>query len=355
VARRHIRIDDYLRCTPWARFAPGATLVDIGCGFPPLTTVDSANRLSGWKVIGSDPGFGRYLVHDARGDYACFDDDGRLRYFQPGALDPARWGELYGDPAATRRRFETLLEELRPRLPPDHDALAVAEGGGARLVQNPCRQYEQDNLSFVRAGLDDLTVTGADVVRCFNVLVYFDRAFRERALADVGRLLRPGGLCIVGFDWVMTSAARYTVYQRDDSGLTPKEFAFSVDNLRPLEVVSWFTLHGDDFDAGLMAHLVGTVRADERFRRELDARFDAVLAELAFCARGADGYLGAIEPGLPGEELVRRTVSLSEHLEAEGWVDRAVEVLQRAGYHAWRNCVGHVAVTPPAEVAPFTT
>jgi len=62
-----------------------------------------------------------------------------------------------------------------------------------------------------------------------------------------------------------------------------------------------------------------------------------------------------IEPGLPGEELVRRTVSLSQRLEAEGWTDRAVEVLRRAGYQAWRNCVGHVAVTPPADVAPFMT
>jgi hypothetical protein len=68
LAGRHIRIDEYVRCTPWARFAPGATLVDIGCGFPPLTTVDSATRLSGWNVIGSDPGFGRYLAYDARGD-----------------------------------------------------------------------------------------------------------------------------------------------------------------------------------------------------------------------------------------------------------------------------------------------
>jgi hypothetical protein len=41
-------------------------------------------------------------------------------------------------------------------------------------------------------------------------------------------MLRPGGLCIAGFDWVMTSAARYTVYRREDGGLTPVEFAFSV-------------------------------------------------------------------------------------------------------------------------------
>jgi hypothetical protein len=30
----------------------------------------------------------------------------------------------------------------------------------------------------------------------------------------------------------------------------------------------------------------------------------------------------------------------------EGFVDQAVAVLKSAGYHAWKNPVGHVAVDP---------
>jgi len=33
-------------------------------------------------------------------------------------------------------------------------------------------------------------------------------------------------------------------------------------------------------------------------------------------------------------------------LQQEGFVDRAVSVLKHAGYHAWINPVGHVAVDP---------
>jgi hypothetical protein len=33
-------------------------------------------------------------------------------------------------------------------------------------------------------------------------------------------------------------------------------------------------------------------------------------------------------------------------MEEEGFVDRAVEVLQAAGLRAWRNAAGHAAIEP---------
>jgi hypothetical protein len=39
-------------------------------------------------------------------------------------------------------------------------------------------------------------------------------------------------------------------------------------------------------------------------------------------------------------------VALRKQLAEEGFVDRAVSVLERAGYHAWKNRVGHLAVEP---------
>lgn len=64
--------------------------------------------VTGWHVIGVDPSFSRYLVYDERDNYACFDDDGHLRYYHTSSIDP--------DPAATRARFHRLLHRLRPIL-----------------------------------------------------------------------------------------------------------------------------------------------------------------------------------------------------------------------------------------------
>lgn len=74
--RRHHRLDDYIAGNWWHRSQEEPVLVDLGCGFPPFTTIESAARLPNWQVIGVDPAFGRYLVYDERGDYACVDDGG---------------------------------------------------------------------------------------------------------------------------------------------------------------------------------------------------------------------------------------------------------------------------------------
>jgi hypothetical protein len=86
-------------------------------------------------VIGVDPAFGRYLVYDESGDYACVDDDGRVGYYQTGTVDP--------DPAGTRTRFRRLLDRLLPLLPgEDTGQLHEVQRGGSRLVRNPLRGYE---------------------------------------------------------------------------------------------------------------------------------------------------------------------------------------------------------------------
>jgi hypothetical protein len=75
---RHQKLDDYLARNSWHRPGREPVLLDLGCGFPPVTALDSATTLTGWRVIGVDPSFDRYLVSDGD-DYACFDDDQRLR------------------------------------------------------------------------------------------------------------------------------------------------------------------------------------------------------------------------------------------------------------------------------------
>lgn len=59
-----------------------------------------------------------------------------------------------------------------------------------------------------------------DVVFCRNVIMYFDRAVRQRLIADIERLLRPGGYLLTGHAETLTGLdtrlpmVRPSIYQR---------------------------------------------------------------------------------------------------------------------------------------------
>jgi hypothetical protein len=114
---RHAKIDEYLSQNPWHPLEQESTLLDLGCGFPPRTSMDTANRFPDWQIIAADPSFGRYIIYNEYADYACFWDDGTIRYFQPSGLDLQRWDALYKNPTKTRERFGTLFNTLRSLQP----------------------------------------------------------------------------------------------------------------------------------------------------------------------------------------------------------------------------------------------
>ncbi len=343
---RHARIDVYVATNPWSSFGGGSVFLDLGCGFPPLTTVDTAKRFPEWRIIGADPSFGLYMVFDTRGDYACFDTETKLRYFQPGTRDPARWDQMHRDRAATMDQFTGLLNRLLPLLPHvGPGELSSVELDGTKLVKNPVRQFETSNLTFQEKGIGSVDLRDVAVVRCFNVLVYFDRTFRNRALEWLSDIVIPGGLFLCGLDWARNSFARYSVYRKEGKSLVPKEFAFSIDNIRPLEMISWLTYDEEDLEVVQLAELVGLIRSDVSYRNSLDAALDQLFSDLSICERRPDGYLGGLEEMLP-EELERRLQVLADELDKKGFVEGAVAVLKRAGWNAWRNHVGHIAVTP---------
>ncbi len=340
MAGRHRKLDDYIATNPWHRPAGEPVLVDLGCGFPPFTAIDSATHLTGWQVIGVDPSFDRYLVYDEQSNYACFDDHEQVRYHQFAHADP--------DSAATRARFRHLLHRLLPLLPDsDNGELADVELEGARVVRNPLRRYEAPNLVLTRGKVGSFHVEGGvDVIRCMNVFMYFDQEFREHALEWAGGVLRAGGLFVCGSNWARSTSSRYTVYQEQDRHLLPREFAFSIDNVRPIAIAPWYALHDDDVENLCNAEAVGIIRSDDGFRRRFDERLDALLAQTAICRRGTDGYLGGAGEGVPPVDLEERTASLVEQLDDEGFVDEAVAVLCRTGRNAWRNSAGHIAMHP---------
>ena len=128
--------------------------------------------------------------------------------------------------------------------------------------------------------------------------------------------------------------------------MVAREFAFSIENIRPLGIVPVFALHDDDHDVLLMSSLIGILRDDVRFRTDLDRCLDEVQADLQICARKPDGCLGAVAATVDAETLNASPSIMGAVLERDGFDERAVEILKRHGYRAWVNAIGHIAIDP---------
>jgi hypothetical protein len=343
---RHLLINQYLATHPWGEFRDGSVLLEMGCGFPPQTAVDAARDFPGWQIIGADLRFDPYVVYDADGNYACMDSAGGVRYFQPGPSRRTTFLTLYEDQAATFRRFGDLFAGLHEKLPlPKDGECTTVEHEGARLVVNPIRSYERENLTLMQAGLGE-EVPSANIIRVFNVLFYFDSAFRTRAEQWALRTLHPGGLFVCGADGAKTLEARYSVYRKEHDTLVRKEFAFSLDCVRPPTVLPVFCLHDQEKETFELAKLVGVLQSDDAFRSAYDSRLDELLAEKKILVRQPDGFLMPPPDPLDPTLWMIAHEALHRQIAEEGFVDRAVSVLRRAGYHAWKNSVGHLAVEP---------
>jgi SAM-dependent methyltransferase len=280
------------------------------------------------------------------------DSDGGVRYFHPGSPNRATFTALYDDTSSTFQRFRAIFATLREKLPASDAGQCVSvEHEGARLVHNPIKSYERPNLKLIQAGLG-AEMPPADIIRVFNVLFYFDAPFRSRAEEWALRTLRPGGLFLCGADGTLTFESRYSVYRNENGNMVPKEFAFSLDNLRPPAVMPWFCLHNEEKETFALAKLIGVLRSEESFRFDYDSRVDELLAEKRMLVRQEDGFLAAAPDPLPVPEWLPAYIAMQNKLEEEGFADRAVSILKRAGYNAWINPVGHVAVDP-RDIASF--
>ncbi len=349
-ANRHARIDEYLRSNPWGSFGAGTIMLDVGCGFPPETSIDASISFPDWQVIGADPAFDEYVLYDEDGNYACLDACGRVRYFQPGRGNPASWMTLFNDPEATRRRFSEVFVELAHLLPPDDGQYSIVEQDRKRLVRYPLRSYETSNLKFLQAGFGSPTPQ-ADVVRGFNVLMYFDGDFRHKADQWLATVLRPGGLFVCGTGG--PSEVRYAVYRKENDCLVEKEFAFGVENVRPSGWVPWMCLHDGERETWRLAEMIAILRSDPQFLRDYNARLDTLLQEHGLLVRERSGFLVLPKDGLDPSQYFAANEAIGREMQ-ELFTDRAVAVLGRAGLHAWRNSADHVAVDPQAPSAAET-
>lgn len=338
VPGRHIKIDAYLRNSPWKKFEAGTVLLDVGCGFPPQTSTDAADSFPDWQIVGADPAFEGYLIYDENGNYALLDGTGRVRYFQ--AVRAEDFFKLYADRNATMQRFAAAFAELLPSLPPDDGTLASAQRDGMRLVRHPLKQYERQNLKFLQGGFGSADVPQADAVRAFNVLLYYDAEFRRKAEEWAAKILRPGGIFICGRDDAASLNAHYTVFRNEGERLLEKEFAFGVELVRQ---PGWYALHDGERETWRLAELIGVLRTDKEFLRAYDERLDALLAEHRFSVRDANGCIIDHPDASDLAKKLPAYVAIAETMQAE-FTERAVSTLRRAGLNAWRNPVGHVAV-----------
>lgn len=337
VAGRHRRIDQLVRTL----FPAPGRMLDVACGFPPVTTLDSVEALPSWEIVGADRALPHYLVHDGMGNYAVFDDAGRATYFQPVIPTPDSWTALLSDWEASRSRFEALLQRLL--------ALGSASGAGgdadagASLSIEPAKGYERPGLRFVRSDLADLRLAPANVVRCFNMLMYFDASFRAAALPRFASLLIEDGLLVCGTDWAGTIECRYFTYRKRGATLVPQEFAFSIDNLAPFGIVPFYALQDDDIEVETLGRLCTILRADPAFAQRMRTLNDRLRLEHGLSPRGADGYAGDLSAAVDPAEIWSRSIAMSDRLDAD-LASAAAAVLGRHGYRARVNEVGHVAI-----------
>lgn len=346
---RHEAIDRYLKSNRWSSMKPGMAMLEMGCGFPAKTAIDAANAFPNCTIVGADPNIPDYLLHDQSGSYACLRDNGAVTYFHAPDQRGSSMLGLYQNSAASIQHFERLFEELAPHIDqqaPTHSCQTI-ERDGAVLVRGPAFDAYAPNLTLRRAAIGD-DLGRFDVVRCFNVLYYFDGIFRRNAEQWVARALREGGIFICGGDSARTLDAQYCVYQKRDGVLVPREFSISVGNIRPLTISPWFAMVDDDKESRSSAILVGTLRASDTFRLRHDRRLDELLAHARLWERDPEGYLAAPRGQRPPEEWSAARADVHRRLDEAGIVDEAIRTLNERGFQAWRNEVGHIAVDPTA-------
>ena len=262
---------------------------------------------------------------------------GKAEYFQPLVPTTDAWNALLSDWDGSKTRFEGLLHALR------HEG-EHGDHPHAALTVDPALASERPGLRFVRSDLAGFPGEPAHVIRCFNMLLYFDAAFRKTALEQFGALLLEGGLLVCGTDWTETMECRYFTYAKRDGLLVPDEFAFSLDNLSALGVVPWYTLHADDAELTMTSRMGAVLRSEVSFEARLRTCADALRQEFGLGARRADGYYADPDSSEAPETMWANASAVSHRLDELLAAD-AAQVLTHAGWPARVNEAGHVAVS----------
>lgn len=182
------------------------------------------------------------------------------------------------------------------------------------------------------------------MIRCFNVLFYFNDSFYEDALQWFAKNTSEGGIVLVGGDWAVSTECYYNVYQKSNDQLVAKEFAFSLDCICPFGILTWYSNHSDDRQKAELVKYISILRKDKPFMDAFYEFHDAQRMKYQICPRDDQGYYGAVDATLQPQELWRLVSKMSDELNNSGFHQKAVDVLNNRGLKARVNEAGHVAV-----------
>ena len=259
--------------------------LDVGCGYPPLPTIETAESCPAWTCVGVDPNFPQWILHDNDGTGACFDQSGTLVYIQylEGGLQPEP-ERVEKDRHSFTQHWATLQNDsqLRAQLMRNE-----------QLIVDPVNHYERHNLTFQAGTMTELNGNQKyDLIRCMNVFMYFTGETILKNIRHAKLLLVDAGVFVCGsIPESGSTAARYLVYQKRDSALVPWLFGMDLGKFSQRDGNGWWAFHRDQPDALFLAKVVRTLADDPALSGRVHNLIDRVEHELGYSHRDRDGYL----------------------------------------------------------------
>ena len=339
---RHGKLDELIQLLD----GPGwrsKKMLDYGCGYPPVTTVDFSNAMPGWRIVGLDPLVQPYFLYSPEGDIAIFDAFHRcLRLTPNGDKDTADRTRFFADTSVREHFLQKLL-----KLESHTDGTDYCEYSEEdwKLVANPFSEHRSERVNFVATDSDSAENEPFSVVRCMNVFMYMET--RTQFLESISKVLEPDGMVIAGRDAIASAEATLFIYRFYGDRLRAEEFCFSVDCLRPSAIMPWYTFYDTDPDTVAMVSLSRVLRQNREFSRTLDSAFDDLWRRLGWYEFEDDLPVPVTDFGgwAKGFRIVLDLIATTQ-IQGVAITDLVVEELVARGIDTRKNEIGFISVVP---------
>ncbi|MBN2453875.1 MAG: hypothetical protein JXB40_06445 [Candidatus Omnitrophica bacterium] len=311
---------------------------DLGVGFPPVTTVELAEKLGNRAdVVGVDITIPKYAVKMAddlvTGPYYTMFDE-HDNYLGGFGENTTKINE-----EQKQRALEARDAFLQPEAP-------EADKNGNKILRDPMPRYQRDNLTFIRGGFDFKYDKQFDIIRTFNVLVpeyYGNAAEVERALQAIGSHLKEGGLLIAGTTHASSGREEFLIYKKSNGKLVPKYLGTFVGlKLGAVSTIKTITSGGRGNSAFLkpcagILHLLSNI--------EYHVKLDSIYTGYKYKMKALEAEIISayfkMSSGFPPEEY--RKLNETGIDETRLYRERVASLLKdRYGYKATNTSSGHI-------------
>jgi len=277
-------IDAYLQQELGLQPSQRLNFLEIGCGYPPVTFLETADKFPGWHCTAIDPNFPELILYDEQGNAACFDVKQQLSYIQynlqDNAIQPTKQSI-----AADKRRFMRTLHALSPV-----DKARLIEQ--RQLILKPIDAYATDDRVLLATGLQDYHPGKRfDVIRCINVFLYYPNEVINHYLEKINELLVEGGYFIYGNVVETGGAVKFTVYRKEHQVLKKYYFCFDLLKFTQREFNGWWSYYPGHEDTLLLAELVRLISEETNLFTAINRRVDDFCQSKGYAYRDKDGFL----------------------------------------------------------------